>query len=82
MVAVHEPANAATAVLADHPMVARVNHVDADEVAAALVAGARLAATRGPAQDRAAEALGERYRRDAQLAPRIAALTAATGATR
>lgn len=75
VVAVHDPANAAATVLADHPAVARVDEVTAPQVADALVEGARLAEGTSADRDRAIAELSARLRRDAQLAPRLAALT-------
>ncbi|CAM5781446.1 glycosyltransferase [Cellulomonas persica] len=74
IVAVHDPANATTDVLADHPLVARIDAVTADEVARALAEGAALV-DRQDEQTRATlDALADRLRRDRQLAPRVAAL--------
>jgi len=74
VVAVHDPANATTDVLADHPLVARVAAVTPDEVARALAEGAALAARATPDDEARLDALADRLRRDRQLAPRVAAL--------
>jgi len=74
VVAVHDPANATTDVLADHPLVARVAAVTPDEVARALAEGAALAARATPDDEVRLDALADRLRRDRQLAPRVTAL--------
>ncbi|UJP39540.1 glycosyltransferase [Cellulomonas palmilytica] len=78
VVAVHDPRNATTDVLAEHPLVARVAAVTPDEVARALgEVPALVAAAPAHADELARLALA--YRRDAQLAPRVTALGAAVG---
>lgn len=79
VVAVHDPGNATTDVLTEHPLCARVARVDADEVAGALGRAARMAVEAGDEEHARVAALAARYRRDQQLAPRVAALTAAVG---
>ncbi len=75
IVAVHDEHNATTSVLADHPLVARVDAVDAASVATALAEGARMAHESTPDDDARVQALAQSYRRDHQLTPRITALT-------
>ncbi|GEA83515.1 MULTISPECIES: glycosyltransferase [Cellulomonas] len=74
IVAVHDPANATTDVLAEHPLVARVREVTPDEVARALAESATLAARQDETTHAALDELADRLRRDRQLAPRVAAL--------
>ncbi|GEL95169.1 glycosyltransferase [Cellulomonas composti] len=75
VVAVHDPANATTAVLAEHPLVARVAAVTPDEVARALGEGATLARDVSPDATERLAVLATSLRRDRQLAPRVEALT-------
>jgi glycosyltransferase involved in cell wall biosynthesis len=79
VVAVHDPQNATTSVLADHPLVARAERIDGPAVADALAEGARMARTVDPAVEARVEALADSYRRDHQLEPRVAALREAVG---
>ncbi len=74
IVAVHDPANATSDVLAGHPLVARVEAVTPDEVARALAEGASLVARQDEATRAALDELADRLRRDRQLAPRVEAL--------
>ncbi len=75
VVAVHDPRNATTDVLAGHPLVARVEQVTPAEVARALGEVPALVAAAPEHADTLAR-LALAYRRDAQLAPRVAALGA------
>lgn len=74
VLAVHPPDSAASDVLADHPLRVTVRSVDPEGVAEGFAALRRVAPA--PAAARAdARSAAERFRRDAQLAPRIRALT-------
>lgn len=79
IISVHDPGNAASEVLKGYPLWFPASDLSPDGVAAALQAGARAAATLGPAARAAGRAFAERYSREHQLRPRIAALRAAVG---
>ena len=74
IISVHDPGNAVADVLAGYPMWFPASDLSPDGVAAALQAGARAAAALDPAARAAGRAFAERYKRDHQLRPRIAAL--------
>lgn len=81
IISVHDPMNAASDVLKGYPLWFPAADLSPDGVAAALLAGARVAATLGPAARAAGRAFAKRYSREHQLRPRIAALRTAVGAT-
>jgi len=75
IVSVHEPTNAASSVLAGYPLWFPAASLAASDVATALEAAAAAALHADVETRRAAARFGERYRRDHQLDPRVAALT-------
>jgi glycosyltransferase involved in cell wall biosynthesis len=78
IVAVHAADNATSSVLAGDPALARARDVSARGVADALAAGALLAREdRAPEAEKLLARLSHEARRDAQLEPRVAALTRA-----
>lgn len=80
IISVHDPGNAVSGVLMGYPLWFPASDLSPDGVAAALRAGARAAATLDPTARAAGRAFAERYSREHQLRPRIAALRAAVGA--
>lgn len=80
VISVHDPANAVSEVLAGYPQWFPAADLSPDGIAAALQAGARAAAAGEPATQAAGRSFAERYSREHQLRPRIAALRAAVGA--
>lgn len=74
VVSVHDPGNAASDVLRGSPSWVPSRSLTVEDVAAALAAGARLAASQTDAQRSAAQDWAAGYSRSAQLEPRIAAL--------
>jgi glycosyltransferase involved in cell wall biosynthesis len=74
IVSVHDPANAVVDVLSGYPRWFPVTDLSAPAVAAALAGAAAAARKADPQQRAAALAYAERFRRDRQLAPRIAGL--------
>lgn len=75
VVSVHDPGNAASDVLREHPSWFPVDSLDPERIAEALIAGAHASAAQ-TAQDRlAVQRWAAGYERAAQLTPRIAALT-------
>lgn len=80
IVSVHDPRNAAGSILEGYPLWARTPTLSVDDVAAALGEGARLAGSATEEDRAAARRHAERYRRDLQLEPRVAALTELVGA--
>lgn len=74
IVSVHHPENAATEVLRGYPLWAAVDDVTPEAIAVALGAGARLAVSTTDAHRDEARSFAERYRRDLQFQPRLAAL--------
>jgi glycosyltransferase involved in cell wall biosynthesis len=75
ILALHDPANAATEVLAEHPMVARVSEVSRQQAADAIVRAAEIATTATQTDVANTIELANRYRRDEQLAPVVNELT-------
>jgi len=80
IISVHDPGNAVSDVLTGYPLWFPATDLTPDGVAAALGAGSRAAAALQPAARAAGRAFAERYSREHQLRPRIAALRAAVGA--
>jgi len=80
IISVHDPGNAVSEVLTGYPLWFPASDLSPDGVAAALQAGARAAAALDPAARAAGRAFAERYSREHQLRPRIAALRADVGA--
>ncbi len=80
VVSVHDPGNAASDVLRDYPLWFPVADLTPDGIAAALRAAGEAALRPDPAVRAACAEFAVRYRRDAQLAPRVAALLAGAGA--
>jgi glycosyltransferase involved in cell wall biosynthesis len=74
VVSVHDPGNAATDVLRGYPLWFPAASLAPDDVAAALVAAGAAARTADVEVRAAARAFGARFRRDLQLAPRVAGL--------
>lgn len=74
VVSVHDPANAASDVLRGYPLWAPSADLTPEGIAAAFGAAAGLARSTTPELHAEALAFAERYRREAQFAPRIAAL--------
>lgn len=74
IVAVHDPANAATDVLASSPVTVSAKSLTAADVADALIRAAEMAVHQSPAQRAAAQEWAVPYGRAAQLTPRIEAL--------
>jgi glycosyltransferase involved in cell wall biosynthesis len=79
IVSVHDPGNAVADVLAGHPLWFPVDDLTPASVAAALTAAATAARRADPGERAAALAYAAPYRRDRQLAPRLAALRSAVG---
>lgn len=75
IVSVHDPGNAATDVVRDAPGWVGTRSLEPDDIAVALTAAASTARTQTVAQREAAQRWGAQFSRQAQLAPRIAALT-------
>ncbi len=71
VVSVHDPANAASDVVRGYPMWFPSRSLDPADIAAALHEAAERASEKDRAQ---CVRFAERYRRDAQLAPRVRAL--------
>jgi len=80
IISVHDPGNAVSEVLTGYPLWFPASDLSPDGIAAALGEGARRAAALEPAARAAARTFAERYSREHQLRPRIAALRAAVGA--
>ncbi len=76
VVSVHEPSNAATDVLRGYPLWFPTASLSPDDIADALTKAAHAALTADVATRIAAREFGEQFRRDRQLDPRVAALTA------
>jgi hypothetical protein len=74
IVSVHSAANAASDVLRDYPLWFPAAGLDAASIADALDLAARAAREAGPEVRRACHDFALPYRRDLQLAPRVAAL--------
>jgi glycosyltransferase involved in cell wall biosynthesis len=81
IVSVHDPGNAANDVLRGYPLWFPVATLSAQDIAAQLAAAARAAHTVDEATRLACRDFGERYSRERQLSPRIAALRAAVDPT-
>ncbi|MGN6334392.1 MAG: glycosyltransferase [Motilibacteraceae bacterium] len=79
VVAVHDPGNAATGLFEGHPRWFPVAEVTGEEVARALIAAAHSAREDSPQVIEQAAALGDRFSREHQLAPRIEALSRLVG---
>ena len=80
IVSVHDPRNAATDVVRDAPGWQAAASLRPDDIAAALARSAAVAAAQTPQDREVAQRWGAQFAREAQLAPRIAALTARFGA--
>jgi glycosyltransferase involved in cell wall biosynthesis len=76
VVSVHDPTNAATDVMRGYPLWFPAASLAADDIADALAKAAHAALTADDATRAAAHEFGEQFRRDRQLDPRVAALTA------
>lgn len=74
VVSVHDPGNAATDVLRDHPAWTAVKGLEPDAIADALITSAGQALAQSSRSRAAAQAWASRYERGAQLAPRIETL--------
>ena len=81
IVSVHDPSNAASDVLRGYPLWFPAASLEPDDIAAALTAAANAAVTADEATRLAARAFGEQFRRDRQLDPRVAALSAAVSSS-
>lgn len=82
IVSVHDPGNAASDVLRGYPLWFPVAGLEPGQVAAALVEAAEGAAGADEATRAACAAFGARFRRDAQLGPRVQALHAVAAGVR
>jgi glycosyltransferase involved in cell wall biosynthesis len=76
VVSVHDPVNAASDVLREHPAWAATRDLSPEAIADALIAGGALAVAQSEADRAAAQKWAVQFERGAQLEPRIAALTA------
>lgn len=74
VISVHDPGNAASDVLREHPAWAPTRELTAESIADALVDGARMSREQTPDSRRAVQAWAHRYERRQQLEPRIDAL--------
>lgn len=77
IVSVHDPGNAATAVLKDYPLWFPVTDLDAESIADALSAAAEAAQTADAEVRARCAAFAEGHTRDVQFAPRYAAMAEA-----
>lgn len=74
VISVHDPCNAATDVLREHPAWAATTDLSPAAIADALIAGAALSRAQTPSSRGAVQAWAHRYERQQQLEPRMAAL--------
>lgn len=82
IVSVHSPENETSNILADHPGWTGTRSMQPDDIADAFVRTAQIAVDQTADQRRAAREHALRFSRAEQLAPAIAQLRAAVGATR
>lgn len=74
VVSVHDPGNAASDVLRDHPAWAATHSLTAEHIADALIEGASLAVSQTAASRAEVQTWAARFERTAQLEPRIRSL--------
>lgn len=75
IVSVHDPGNAASDVLRGYPLWFPARSLEPDDVAEALIAGAAAACSADTETRRSCREFADKYRRERQLGPRVAALT-------
>lgn len=80
IVAIHTPETAAAEPMAGYPLAHRIDSVDPDAIAKALIGAAETARTYTLEDFEAAKAYGERFTRSAQFAGLVDALEGITGA--